>query len=270
VPALTRTRVVVVILTACLALPLLSFAADGGGIVVEHAVTPPAYILVGFVGGFVRHDNPNQGPVLFAQRTQATLPKNSYVHVFENRHRRTAYKTILGLLDGDHNGILSEQEKTQAHIILFGHSWGGSAVVLLARELERVGIPVLLTVQVDSVAKPWQHDDIIPGNVAAAANFYQPYGFIHGRSTIHAADDSKTRIIGNYRFDYHQAPVKCENPSWFDRTFTPDHMQSDCDPRIWNQIGSLVLERVGQETQPIAALPRPLSFLSPPQQKLEK
>ncbi len=84
-------------------------------------------------------------------------------------------------------------------------------MVLLARELERVGVPVLLTVQVDSVAKPWQHDDIIPDNVAAAANFYQPYGVIHGREQIHAADESKTRIIGNYRFDYHQAPVKCED-----------------------------------------------------------
>jgi hypothetical protein len=224
VSALTRRQVVVVILATCLAMPLFARAADGG-IVVEHAATPPAYILVGFVGGFVRHDNPNQGPVLFAQRTQPTLPKNSYIHVFENRHRKTA--------------------------------WGGSAVVLLARELGRAGIPVLLTVQIDSVAKPWQHDDIIPGNVAAAANFYQPHGFIHGRSLIRAADDSKTRIIGNYRFDYHQAPVKCENPSWFDRTFTPDHMQSDCDPHLWDQVGSLVLERLGQESGPIAALPRP-------------
>lgn len=253
--ALTRSRVVVVILGACLAMPLFALAADGG-IVVERAATPPAYILVGFVGGFVRRDNPNQGPVLFAQRTQPTLPKNSYIHIFENRHRKAAYKTILALLDFDHNGILSEKEKTQAHIILFGHSWGGSAVVLLARELGRAGIPVLLTVQIDSVAKPWQHDDIIPGNVAAAANFYQPHGFIHGRSMIRAADDSKTRIIGNYRFDYHQAPVKCENPSWFDRTFTPDHMQSDCDPHLWDQVGSLVLERLGQESGPIAALPR--------------
>lgn len=255
--ALTRSRVVVVFLAACFALPLLLSAEDGGGIAVEHSAPPPAYILVGFVGGFVRHDNPNQGPVLFARRTQPTLPKNSYIHIFENRHRKTAYKTILGLLDGDHNGVLSDREKTQAHIILFGHSWGGSAVVLLARELNRAGIPVLLTVQVDSVAKPWQHDDIIPGNVAAAANFYQPHGFIHGRSMIRAADDSKTRIIGNYRFDYHQAPVKCENTSWFDRTFTPDHMQSDCDPRLWNQVGSIVLEHMGQDTGPIAALPRP-------------
>ena len=128
-------------------------------------------------------------------------------------------------------------------------------MVLLARELKQAGVPVLLTVQVDSVAKPWQHDDIIPDNVAAAVNFYQPNGFIHGRQQIRAADESKTQILGNYRFDYHESPIKCDGASWFDRTITPDHMQSDCDPRLWSQVENLVRQRVGAEGGTLAAVP---------------
>ncbi len=251
-PGLTRSRFFAATLATVFAAPFLC-AADGG--IVEHAPSSPPYILVGFVGGFVRHDNPHQGPVLFAQRAQRSFPKNSYIHIFENRHRKTAYNTIVHLLDSNHDGQLSDEEKEQARIILFGHSWGASATVLLARELNRAGIPVLLTVQVDSVAKPWQHDGVIPENVAAAVNFYQPHGFIHGRAHIAAADGSKTQIIGNYRFDYHHEPVKCEGTSWFDRTFTPDHMQSDCDPHLWSQVDNLVLQRTRPEPGTVAAIP---------------
>ena len=181
-------------------------------------------------------------------------PAGTYVEVFENRRRNKAYKTVLRLLDSNHDGNLSDDEKSQAHVILFGHSWGGSAVVLLARELHRAGVPVLLTVQVDSVAKPWQQDEVIPDNVAAAVNFYQSHGLIHGRSEIKAEDGSKTQILGNYRFDYREHPVQCEASSWFDRTFTPSHMQSQCDPQLWNKVEDLVRERI--ELAPtLAAVP---------------
>ena len=107
----------------------------------------------------------------------------------------------------NHDGVLSAEEKARARIILFGHSWGASAAVLLARDLRREGVPVLLTVQVDSVAKVWQNDSVIPDNVAEAVNFYQPHGFIHGRARITAADPAKTEILGNYRTDYKKNPV---------------------------------------------------------------
>lgn len=211
------------------------------------------YILIGFAGGFVRHDNPHHGPVRLAQRLRQVAPHGTYIQVFENRRRKKAYKTILRLLDINHDGTLSEQEKSEARVVLFGHSWGAAAVVLLARELDQVGIPVLLTVQVDSVAKLWQRDGVIPDNVAAAVNFYQPHGLVHGRSEIKAVDESKTQILGNYRFDYREHPVQCEATSWFDRTFTPSHMQSQCDPQIWNRVEDLVLQRITASSE-IAAV----------------
>jgi hypothetical protein len=224
-------------------------AADGG--VIGHPPTAVSYILVGFAGGFVRHDNPRHGPVRLAQHIRQGLPQGDSIQVFENRHRKVAYKSILRLLDSNHDGVLSEQEKSQAHIILFGHSWGASAVVLLSRQLDRAGIPVLLTVQVDSVEKPWQRDKIIPDNVAEAVNFYQPHGLIHGRSRIIAADDSKTQILGNFRFDYQKNPVQCQGASWFQRLLTPSHMQSDCDPNLWSRVESVVRQRM--EPSPAAA-----------------
>ena len=229
-------------------------AADGA---VASLPPTPSYVLIGFAGGFVRHDDPHHGPVRLAHKLQQELPKGASIQVFENRHRKTAYETVLRLLDTNHDGVLSEEEKAQAHIILFGHSWGASAVVMLSRELNRAGIPVLLTVQVDSVAKPWQRDKVIPENVAAAVNFYQPHGFVHGRSLITAADDSKTQILGNYRFDYRKDPVQCEGGSWFQHTFSPSHLQSQCDPRLWTQVETLVRQRVEPQPATVAALPQP-------------
>jgi hypothetical protein len=229
--------------------------ADGAAVAARsHPV--PSSIVIGFVGGFVRHNNPHHGPVIVAQRIQRSVPKDTYVQVFENRHRKSAYKTILRLLDRNQDGFLSDAEKAEARIVLFGQSWGASAVVMLARELNRAGIPVLLTVQVDSVAKLWQDDSIIPDNVAAAVNFYQPHGLIHGRAEISAADPAKTQILGNYRFDYRKNPVKCDGTSWSDRFFTPSHMQSECDPHLWGQVEDLVHKRIEPVTDAVATNPQ--------------
>ena len=231
-----------------------AFAADGA--VGARPSVIPSSIVIGFVGGFVRHDNPHHGPVQFAERIRHGCPKDAYVRVFENRHRKTAYQTILRLLDRNHDNILSDEEKAQARIILYGHSWGASAAVLLARELNRAGIPVLLTVQVDSVRKLWQQDRTIPENVAAAVNFYQPHGLVHGQPEIIAADPARTLILGNHRFDYRQAPVKCGGNSWFDH-LTPSHAQSECDPHIWAQVEDLVRQRLQPEPSAVAANPQP-------------
>jgi hypothetical protein len=253
VPRLARIPILLAVLATFVSVPLI--AADGAAI--AHAQPAPPAIIVGFVGGFVRHDNPHHGPVILAERLRRTAPKDAYVQVFENRHRRMAYETIVRLLDRDHDGSLSDQEKAQARVILFGHSWGASAAVLLARELGRAGIPVLLTAQVDSVAKFWQHDGVIPENVAAAVNFYQRHGIIRGRPEITAANAAKTQILGNYRFDYRKDPIQCDALSWFDRYVTPSHAQSECDPHLWSQVEDLVRQRLQPEPGVVAANPQP-------------
>lgn len=247
-----RFPLIAVLAVLALATPVLR-GADGGAVTL--APSSPPIIFVGFVGGFVRHTNPHHAPVQFARRLRQIVPKDAYIEVFENRHRTAAYKKILQLLDRDHDGELSDAEKSQAQIVLFGQSWGGSAVVLLARQLDHIGIPVLLTVQVDSVAKLWQKDGVIPNNVLSAANFYQPHGLIHGRSQIIAADPTRTEIVGNYRFDYKETPVRCEGMSWYDRVLTPGHMQTDCDPGLWTQVENIVRKRIDRGRATIAVAP---------------
>lgn len=252
--ALAAIRCSVVTLAIFVAVtPSVSRAADGASLRSTTTPVVSSNILIGFVGGFVGHDNPHHGPVQLARRIRPEVPSNTYVRVFENRRRRQAYEAIVRLLDTDRDGVLSAEEKARAHIVLFGQSWGASAAVTLARDLRRKGIPVLLTVQVDSVAKIWQNDSVIPDNVAEAVNFYQTRGIIHGRTHITAADPSRTDVLGNYRMDYKKDPVECPEASWFDRVFTPGHMQSECDPHLWSQIQNLVREHLVSTDNPSKA-----------------
>jgi hypothetical protein len=237
-----RTSVVTLTILAA-TMPAMSRAGDASPLRPEQ-VPAPSNIVIGFVGGFVHHDNPHHGPVKLAEQIQRAVPKDTYVRVFENRRRKQAYDDVVRLLDANRDGFLSADEKAHARIILFGHSWGASAAVMLARDLRRAGIPVLLTVQVDSVAKVWQNDSEIPDNVAEAVNFYQNHGIVHGRRQITAADPARTQILGNYLVDYQKNPVQCPGASWADRFFTPGHMQSECDPHLWTQIETMVRERL--------------------------
>ncbi len=237
---------------AILAISALTSGAFASASVV-HSQETPSSIVIGFVGGFVRHDNPHHGPVIFAQRLEQGAPSGTYVQVFENRHRRAAYNTIIRLLDRNHDGVLSEDEKAQARIILYGQSWGAATVLLLARQLNRTGIPVLLTVQVDTVSRLWRNDKTIPPNVRAAANFYQRHGLVRGQPHIVAADPARTQIVGNFLFDYKESPVKCEGYSWLDRHVTPSHMQIECDPSVWTQVENLVRQRLEPRPAAVAA-----------------
>src|SRR5262249_23700258 len=124
--------------------------------------------------------------------------------------------------------------------VIYGHSWGASETVALARELEVDGIGVLLTVQVDSVSKVGQIDSVIPPNVAKAVNFYQPDGIIHGQSEIRAADTAHTQVLGNFRFNYEKNPVHCDRYPWYDRFFYKAHTEIECDPKVWEQVESLI------------------------------
>src|SRR5437879_2587941 len=157
-----------------------------------NAAKPPV-IVVGFVGGFVAHDNMVHSGVQLAAHLRETHPSGVFVKVFENRRRENAHREILKILDTNHDGTLSDEEKKEAHIIIYGMSWGGSETVSLAKDLDKDHIPVLLTIQVDSVAKMRQNDEVIPGNVGEAVNFYQANGLLRGQPKIRAADEKRTR-----------------------------------------------------------------------------
>jgi hypothetical protein len=200
----------------------------------------PPVIVIGFVGGFIRHDDPVHSEVQLAARLRKAYPSGVDVETFESYHGESARKKILSLLDTNHDGTLTPAEKQNARIILYGHSWGASEAIDVARELKNDGIPVLLTIQVDSISKFHENDAVIPANVAQAANFYQPDGFVHGQSAIRAADPARTKIIGNFRFNYKASPYACNEYPWYDRILVKPHTQIECDPNVWKQAEALI------------------------------
>lgn len=197
-------------------------------------------IVIGFVGGFVKSDDTRHPEVDFAALLRYRNPAILHAEVFSNHDGKKARRRVLQLLDIDADGVLTTSEKEQAGIIIYGHSWGGSQAVTLARELGKLGIPVLLTIQLDSVRKPGQDDSTISDNVKNAINFYQPKGLIHGRSAIRAADPTRTNILGNIRMTYVRGQINCDNYPWLPRVFNRPHHEIENDPRVWGQVASLI------------------------------
>jgi hypothetical protein len=225
---------------ACSALVVMGQNGPTGPLAAREDASKPPVIVIGFVGGFVAHDNMVHSGVQLGAHLRAAHPAGVYVEVFENRRREKAHREILKILDTDHDGTLSDEEKKKAQIIIYGMSWGGSETVTLAKELERDHIPVLLTVQVDSVAKIRQSDEVIPGNVTEAVNFYQTDGLLRGQPKIRAADEKRTRILGNFRFDYKSKNIRCDNYPWYVRVFAKYHTRIECDTAVWGQVESLI------------------------------
>jgi hypothetical protein len=216
------------------------------------ATTPPV-IVIGFVGGYVRHDDRVHTEVQLVDRLREEYAPGIFVQTFENHRGNVAHKAVLQLLDANRDGHLTAEEKQNARIIIFGHSWGASETVELARLLQRDGIPVLLTIQVDSVSKIGENDSVIPPNVAQAINFYQLDGVLHGQPRIRAANPSRTRILGNFRSEYKSKPLTCGQYPWYDRVFMKPHIQIECDPAVWTQVESLIRSNLSLE----ARLPSP-------------
>jgi pimeloyl-ACP methyl ester carboxylesterase len=213
---------------------------------VPTPVPPGSTLVIGFLGGFERWDNEDRGVRRLVLKLRER--RGIFAESISNHNQRVALKLIRRALDTNGDGKLDAAERARARVILFGQSWGGGATISVARELDRLGVPVLLTAQVDSVGL---RDQIVPANVRAAVNFYQhdPFTFI-GRSEIRAADSSKTAILGNFEESYigrrpldHSAS---SNSSWARSTFGGSHARMEADPAIWNSVEQYISEAISR------------------------
>ncbi len=209
-------------------------------------------IVIGFLGGFARDGDSKHPEVWFGAFLRERYAAAVQVSVLSNHEQRRAMADVLRVVDADHDGVLSAEEKSQARIILYGHSWGASEAAAFARELEPLGIPVLLTIQIDIVPKPGQKPVLIPANVEGAINFFQTEsdGLLHGRSTVVAEDPGRTKIIGNIHMTYDGRRVDCRNYPWLARTFNKPHHEIENDARVWNQIASIIDARLSSLASP--------------------
>jgi len=209
---------------------------------VPPAVTVPTIrnaIIIGFVGGFVSRNDSKHPEVQFAAYLRDRYP-TIHAEVFGNHHGRKALRQVVDLLDTDHDGVLSSIEKKQATIIIYGHSWGATETVAFARELGQMGVPVALTIQIDTIAKPGHKASAISPNVARAINFYQTRGPLHGAPEIVAVDPARTAVLGNIRMTYENRPINCDNYSWYSRTLNKPHHEIENDFRVWDEVASLI------------------------------
>jgi hypothetical protein len=201
-------------------------------------------LILGIMGGREPWNQPDRSVRRLALKLRGIDSVRMHVETIENRKRGLAVKLIQKALDRDRNGRLEEAERASSRIILYGQSFGGAAVVKLARQLEELGIPVMLTVQIDSVG--WG-DRVIPPNVARAANLYQRNGwFIRGEPKIIAADPRETEILGNFEFDYSAKNIAISQVSWMKKAFRVAHTKMEYDPEVWALVEKLILEALSQ------------------------
>lgn len=201
---------------------------------------PGSTLVIGFLGGYDRWNDEHRSVrrIILSLRDQPGV----YAESVSNHHRRVALKLIRRALDTSHDGKLEFEEKTAARIVLFGQSWGGAATIATARDLEKLGIPVLLTVQVDSVGR---NDGLVPENVAAAVNFFQHDPLtLWGRSEIRAEDPARTAILGNFQETYRSRPVDESNASWPRKVMGGSHVKLEQDPAVWNRVEQYISDAI--------------------------
>src|ERR1700733_8180666 len=104
--------------TPATAAPGTAATAPAPGAAAKSPTAPPV-VVIGFAGGFVRHDDMAHGPVQLGARLSHELPAGAYVQVFENRHGAQAHTEVLRRLS-------SPEEKLHARVIIYGHSWGAT------------------------------------------------------------------------------------------------------------------------------------------------
>jgi len=204
-------------------LPSLLLASACSGIRMEDIQTPRplpdrSCLVVGFLGGRDAWDDETKGVRKLALELHRL---GFFAETFENRSREVALELV--------------RQAGSGRLVLYGQSFGGAAVVSFARELEELAIPVDLTVQIDSVGRD---DGTLPANVRNAANLYQTDGwFLDGENPIRASDPSRTRILGNWRFDYSRPPgseISLADVPWWKLAFRIPHAKMDRDPEVWD------------------------------------
>lgn len=199
-------------------------------------------LIIGFLGGRESWDNQKQSVRKMALKLRAMSLPDVHVETVENKNRRLAIKLIRNAFDHDRDGRLDDRERASARLVIYGQSFGGAAVVKLARQLEKMDLPILLTVQVDSIGR---NDKMIPPNVARAANLFQRNGLIiKGEREIRAQEPNRTMIIGNYKFDYRHKKINISQVSWHKKLFRVAHTKMDHDPAVWELVEKIILDAI--------------------------
>ena len=222
-------------------------------------IGPDNTLVIGFLGGRERWDHDERSPRKLALKLRSLRIPGLHVETLANRKRALAVTLVERAFDRDQDGALDPGERGSARIVIYGLSFGGAATVKLARDLSERNIPVLLTIQIDSVGRD---DAVIPPNVRRAANFYQTNGLvISGEGPIRAEDPSRTTIIADCRMDYSKRKIDISHVNWFKKLGRVAHSYISYDPQVWSRVEKLILGEVSRDLgdAPNVAEPCPVS-----------
>lgn len=249
------------VLLLCAAPPRASSAPLGRGLrrsdIRTPAPLPPGSLLIiGFLGAWERWDNPKRSVRKLALRLRELGIDGLYVETAGNHDRKTVLGFLRDALDQNRDRRIDPAEARAAQLILYGQSFGAASAIYLARGLARLGVPVRLTVQVDSVGR---RDGVIPSNVARALNLYQrDPGPIRGQPAIRAQDPARTTILANIPFTYVFRDVDMSGYPFLVRRVPFSHWKMDNDPAVWKIVESAILAEIAAwQAQPPIDPPRP-------------
>ena len=210
-------------------------------------------VVVGFLGAWEVWDNPKRSVRKLTLRLRDMKAPGLYAESAGNHSRSEVRQFLKKALDRNGDGKIDAEEARQVGIVLYGQSFGGAAVVKLARELKHWNVPVQLTVQVDSVGRD---DAVIPSNVKRAMNMYQhDPGSIWGQQAIKAEDPAKTEILGNQRFIYlFRFDIDMSDYPAITRKAPMAHFKMDNDPVVWGIVEGLILQEYARWKAAFAGL----------------
>ena len=160
------------------------------------AASPCQVVVVGYTGGLETATTSASGVVWIRDRLRTLKVPNLCVHTFSAYNWPHGYRWVRQQFGAQDDAQLTPDAiRNGPKVVIYGHSFGGWATVSLARRLQRAGIPIEMTVQVDSIGIT---DRTLPPNVRESANFYERNTeILHARGTIHAQDPLRTRILEN-------------------------------------------------------------------------
>jgi hypothetical protein len=207
--------------------------------------TPLAHgqiLIIGIMGGREPWNNDDRNVRKLALKLRSMNEPEVHIETIENRKRALAIELITNAFDRNRDGKLDERERAGIRLIIYGQSFGGAAVVKLARQLKKIDVPVALTIQVDSIGRG---DRLIPSNVGRAANLFQRNGwFIRGEPEIRADDPARTTIIGNFRYDYRHKQIDVSRVPFMKKAFRVAHTRMEYDPEVWFKVEKLIVESI--------------------------
>jgi hypothetical protein len=156
---------------------------------------PCRIIYVGIVGALETSNNEHSGLVQIRDLLRGPAYSDVCARSFTPYTWKSSLRWLLQHFPSHPGRLTDEELKRAPKVILVGHSAGGWAVLSVARNLSRKGIPVELTIQVDSVGIT---DRTVPKNVKTAAIFHaRDILMFLTTKRIKAEDPSKTKLGAN-------------------------------------------------------------------------